>query len=124
MAESVKDKSFRFALCIIELYKKLVKNSEFVISKQLLRSATSIGANICEAEATSSKRDFLNKMTIASKEARETDYWLKLLAESKLIDLDLSIHLNDICEIEKMLTSIVKTTQINMYMLKQTTVKG
>lgn len=114
MAKTIKEKSFKFALDIIDLYKKLVKNSEFVISKQLLKSGTSIGANVSEAEAASSKRDFLNKMSIASKEARETDYWLKLLNQSELTDLNLDKYLSEIDEIKKILTSIVMTTQANI----------
>lgn len=70
----IKERSFIFALSIIKLYKKLQRNNEFVISKQLLRSGTSIGANIEEATAAQSKKDFLHKMSIASKEARETSY--------------------------------------------------
>lgn len=114
MAKTIKEKSFKFALDIIDLYKELVKNSEFVISKQLLKSGTSIGANVSEAEAGSSKRDFLNKMAIASKEARETDYWLRLLDQSELTDVNLDMYLSEIIEIKKMLTSIVMTTQSNI----------
>ena len=114
MANTINEKSFNFALDIIDLYKKLVKNSEFVISKQLLKSGTSIGANVSEAEAGSSKRDFLNKMAIASKEARETEYWLKLLGQSELTTLNLDKYLSEIAEIKKMLTSIVMTTQTNI----------
>ncbi len=105
------DKSFVFSLDIINLYKKLILNSETVISKQLLRSATSIGANINEAQAASSKKDFLNKMIIASKEARESDYWLKLLSQSKFVEMDYSIYLNEVEEIIKILTAIVKSTK-------------
>jgi four helix bundle protein len=80
MKESkVKNKSFEFALKIIELYKFLQEQKEFILSKQLLRSGTSIGANINEALAGVSKADFTNKMAIASKEARESLYWLELL---------------------------------------------
>ena len=114
MANTINEKSFNFALDIIDLYKKLVKNSEFVISKLLLKSGTSIGANVSEAEAGSSKRDFLNKMAIASKEARETEYWLKLLGQSELTTLNLDKYLSEIAEIKKMLTSIVMTTQTNI----------
>jgi four helix bundle protein len=75
----VREKSFAFALEIISLYKQLQSEKEFVLSKQMLRSGTSIGANIEEALAGQSRRDFLAKMSIASKEARETCYWLVLL---------------------------------------------
>lgn len=76
--------SFRFSIEIIKLYKQLTGQKEFILSKQLLRSATSIGANVEEANAAQSKRDFIAKMSIASKEARETRYGLWLLDQSKL----------------------------------------
>ncbi len=93
------------------MYKKLVANSEFVISKQVLRSATGIGANVREATAAQSKRDFISKMSIASKEARETEYWLLLLDRSKLVDLDYKESLSKSLELIKILTSIVKSSQ-------------
>jgi len=77
----VRDKSFEFALGVIELYKHLKGENEYVISRQILRSATSIGANIEEAGAAMSKRDFIAKMAISSKEARETNYWLRLIIQ-------------------------------------------
>lgn len=107
----VYDKSFKFALNIIELYKKLIEQKEFVISKQLLKSGTSIGANVVEASAGFSKKDFVYKMSIASKEARETNYWLLLLKESRLTNLNLTEEINGCDELIKILTSIVKTTQ-------------
>jgi four helix bundle protein len=85
----VREKSFAFALEIISLYKQLQNEKEFVLSKQMLRSGTSIGANIEEALAGQSRRDFLAKMSIASKEARETRYWLVLLQQSLLSGLEL-----------------------------------
>ncbi|MCD6594844.1 four helix bundle protein [bacterium] len=111
--ENVKDKSYRFALRIIKLYRFLYdKKSEYVLSKQILRSGTSIGANIEEASAGQSRRDFLAKMSIASKEARETLYWLKLLRDSNYLEDKLAKSLiDDTEELVKMLTSIVKTTQ-------------
>jgi four helix bundle protein len=84
--------------------------SEYVISRQLLRSGTSIGANVAEATAGQSRRDFLAKMSIASKEARETKYWLQLLDESDLAPVDVSDELRDVEELIRILTSIVKTT--------------
>lgn len=107
------DKSFNFALEIIDLYKTLRNSNEFVISKQLLRCATSIGANVEEANAAQSKKDFIAKMSIASKESRETRYWLKLLNKSQLVELDFSSYLNHVDEIIRILTSIVKTAQLN-----------
>ena len=103
--------SFDFSLKIIDLYKKLISEKEFVISKQILRSGTSIGANVEEATAASSRKDFINKLCIASKEARETRYWLRLLDRSKMVDLDYSICLQTIEQIINILTKIVKTTQ-------------
>lgn len=104
-------KSFQFALKMIELYRILAENKEYIISKQLLRSGTSIGANVEEAIAAQSKKDFIAKMSISSKEARETKYWLRLLNESKYIDINYSEYLKDIEEIINILTAIVKTSQ-------------
>ncbi|MCU0342400.1 MAG: four helix bundle protein [Ignavibacterium sp.] len=111
----VLNKSFDFALEIIELYKILKSKNEFVISKQLLRSGTSIGANIEEATAAQSKKDFATKMAIASKETRETRYWLRLLNKSKLVDFDYNNYLNKIDELIRIITAIVKTAQTNLY---------
>ena len=105
------NRSFDFSIQIIELYKVLKGKKEFVLSKQLLRSGTSIGANIEEATAAISKKDFTHKMSIASKEARETRYWLKLLQKSQLVNGDYEMHLNEIDEIINILTAIVKTAQ-------------
>jgi four helix bundle protein len=105
------DKTFNFSLSIIELYKLLVQEKEFVISKQLLRCGTSIGANVEEANAGQTKKDFITKMSIASKEARETKYWLRLLDKSNLVNLDYSKHISDIDGIINILTAIVKTAQ-------------
>ncbi len=106
--------SFEFSLKIIDLYKKLLDKKEYVISKQLLRSGTSIGANVEEAMAGQSRKDFIAKMSIASKEARETRYWLRLLEKSKLIAIDYSPYLTSIEHIVNILTKIVKTSQESM----------
>ncbi|MGB1042805.1 MAG: four helix bundle protein [Tenacibaculum sp.] len=112
MKESiVQNKSFKFSLKIIALYKKLKEEKEFIISKQLLRSGTSIGANIEEALAGQSKRDFIAKTSISSKEARETKYWLRLLKESNIINIDVTEVLSDVHELIRLLTAIVKTSQ-------------
>lgn len=103
-------KSFEFAIEVIKLYKLLQSKGISPVSKQLLRSGTSIGANVEEANAAQSKKDFLNKMSIASKEARETRYWLRLLQESKFNTLDYSEYLKAVDELILILTSIVKTT--------------
>ena len=107
------DLSFDFALEIIKLVKYLKANKEFVMSSQLLRSGTSIGANITEAQAAQSTNDFIAKMSIASKEARETEYWLRLLDKSNYLDeyQNKSVLFNSIQSIVKLLTSIIKTTQ-------------
>ena len=109
----IQTKSFDFAMAIISLYTQLIQEKEFVISRQLLRSGTSIGANIEEALAGFSKKDFLFKMSLSSKEARETRYWLRLLEHSELTDTDLDSYLYEIDQIINILTSIVKTTQEN-----------
>jgi len=110
----VLNKSFDFAHEIIELYKILKSKNEFVISKQLLRSGTSIGANVEEATAVQSKKDFATKMSIALKEARETRYWLRLLNRSKLVEYDYKNYLNKIDELIRIITAIVKTAQSNL----------
>lgn len=111
MDSFVRRKSFEFALEIIDLYTRLRDAREYVISKQLLRSGTSIGANVEEALAGQSRSDFLSKMAIASKEARETRYWLRLLRESQIVAVDVSHELDQADELIRMLTSIVKTTK-------------
>jgi four helix bundle protein len=111
----VATKSYAFALRIIKLYKYLIsEKKEFVLSKQILRSGTSVGANIKEAEHAQSKKDFINKMNIALKEANETEYWLMLLKDSEYISADSfnSIHPDSI-EIIKLLASIVKSSKLN-----------
>ncbi len=107
----IKEKSYAFALQVIQLYKDLIVNNEYVLSKQLLKSGTSIGANVEEALAGQSRADFLSKMSIASKEARETNYWLRLLRDSRLLETSVVEGiLSEAEEISKMLTAIVKTT--------------
>ena len=109
----IKDKSFKFSLDIIKVYSylKSTKN-EFVLSKQLLRSATSIGANVKEGLKGQSKRDFLSKMNIALKEAEETEYWLELLIQSNYLDSQEEKMLLSNCrELCKILSSIVRTTK-------------
>ena len=102
-------KSFNFALRIIRLSRKLQQQREFAISNQLLRAGTSIGAQVEEAQAGQSRRDFVAKMAIASKEARESRYWLRLLEKSDIVDVDVSAELRDVEELIRILTAIVKT---------------
>ena len=111
----VKDKSLEFAVRIVNLYKFLVnEQKEFVMSKQILRSGTSIGANIREAEQAQSRADFINKLNIALKEANETEYWLELLIRTEYITREQYESItNDSTEINKLLISIIKTTKNN-----------
>ncbi|PIP33887.1 four helix bundle protein [Candidatus Falkowbacteria bacterium CG_4_10_14_0_2_um_filter_48_10] len=111
----VKGKSFEFALRIVKLYKYLCENKkEYVLSKQVLRSGTAIGALVREAEQAESKADFIHKMLIALKEANETDYWLDLLSQSDYISKkNYESIQKDIHEILKLLISIVKTSKSN-----------
>jgi four helix bundle protein len=104
-------KSFDFALDIIKLYMEMKSQHEYVLSKQILRSGTSIGANVEEATAAYSKKDFAAKMSISSKEARETRYWLRLIEESNLIKVDVKPHLQEVEQLINILTAIVKTSQ-------------
>ncbi|WP_373481266.1 four helix bundle protein [Geminocystis sp.] len=105
-------KAYNFSLRIIKAYRYLIEEKkEFILSKQLLRSGTSIGANIAEANGAISKADFRNKMSIAYKESLETQYWLSLLKDSDFIDIKSYQSINqDAVEISKILCSIVKNT--------------
>lgn len=117
MKESlVYEKAFKFSINIVDLYKYLNQDkNEYVISKQILRSGTSIGSNIKEGLQAQSRRDFLNKMSISLKEASETEYWLELLIATNYIDADASkILITECKEMNRMLSSIVKTTKMNL----------
>lgn len=107
-------KSKNFALLCIEFYQLLQKEGEYVISKQFLRSATSIGANIHEAVSGQSKKDFYAKICIAFKEANETMYWIGLLKESSITSLNTHQLEEDCQEIIKMLASTKMTTERNL----------
>jgi four helix bundle protein len=107
------EKAFKFAVRIVKLYRFLCEDKkEYVLSKQILRSGTSIGANIKEALQAQSKKDYLSKMNIALKEASETEYWIELLAATDYLDKSMydSILL-DCIELIKILVSTVKTTK-------------
>ncbi len=106
----VLDLSFRFALDIIEFTEILEEKKKYVLSKQVLRSGTSIGANIREAQSSESKSDFIHKMKIASKEAEETEYWLLLCNQSPSYPSN-EVLLNRVKELQKLLTSIVYTAK-------------
>lgn len=106
-------KSYEFALKIVKLYKNLIyQQKEYELSRQLLRSGTSIGANSEEAAGAQSRKDFIAKFSIAYKEARESSYWLRLLRDSGIIEGDLANELISDCEeIQKIIASILKTTK-------------
>lgn len=106
-------KSFDFAVKIVELHKQIVKNHrEFVMSKQILKSGTSVGANIEEAQGGYSKRDFKAKLGISYKEIRETKYWLKLLYKTEYISqYDFDSYFRDADELARLLYSIIKSTK-------------
>ena len=106
-------KSFSFSVRIVNLHKYLSKvKNEYVISKQICRSGTSIGANVAEAQQAQSKPDFINKMNVALKEAYETNYWLRLLyATSYLNDSEYESMIMDCSELEKLLIAIIKAAK-------------
>jgi four helix bundle protein len=105
-------KSFEFAVKIVRFTSQLNHEKHFILSRQLLRSGTSIGANINEALAAYSKKDFIYKMMLALKEAQEAEYWLKLIAAAEIIEnFKLSDYSSEIIELQKMLTSIIKTSK-------------
>lgn len=109
----LKSKSYAFALRVLKLNKYLVsEGKEYVLSKQVLRSGTSIGANIIEGNRGSSKADFIHKLSIALKEADETEYWINLLRDSESITVaQANSLLEDCSELQKMLTSSIKTAR-------------
>jgi four helix bundle protein len=106
----IQDRTFQFALDTIKLYTQMINKKEYILSKQLLRSGTSIGATVEEAIGGQSKKDFLSKMNIALKETRETNHWLRL-KESNLVDLDYDPTLKESKEISNIISAIVKTTK-------------
>ena len=109
------DKTLSFSVKIIKAYKKLNKNKEFILSKQLLRSATSIGANVNEALYGVSKADFISKLQISLKETSETEYWLRLLLLSEYINAEEGDELlSDCIEIKKILVATLNTSKSNM----------
>ena len=96
---------------MLELHQQLIEIKQYDIGRQILRSGTSIGANANEAGAAESRKDFIHKMSIALKEARETKYWLRLLHHSQVISMNVDKEMSLVIELNKILTSIVKTTQ-------------
>lgn len=111
---AVQMKSYAFALETIKLAQELAVAREFVVSRQMLRAGTSIGANIEEAQAAQSRRDFLSKMAIASKEARECNYWLRLIRDSNLVAAHrVQSLLDESEELIRLLSAITKTAARN-----------
>ena len=113
MDRTAEEKSFAFAVRIVKLRKHLIENKkEFDISKQLLRSGTSIGANLSESQQAESRPDFIHKLSIALKEASETNYWIRLLhAADYISEREFQSLIADCQELEKMLTSIIKSSK-------------
>jgi four helix bundle protein len=115
--EKIDERTFEFALEIVALYKYMIENKEYILLKQMLTSGTSIGANVQESQAAQSKADFISKMSIASKEARETKYWLRLLSRYGYLDgysskAEILANVNSIINI---ITKIVKTSSEKGY---------
>ena len=117
MTENViKNKSFAFAIRVVKLYQFLCESKkEYVLSKQLLRSGTAVGALVREAEHAESKADFKHKMSIAQKEINESIYWLELLKETGYLTNEQFQSINaDAVEIIKLITSIIKSVKLNI----------
>jgi len=117
MKESnIRNKSFGFAVRVVKLYQYLIaEKKEFVLSKQLLRSGTSVGAMVREAEHSESKVDFIHKLSIAQKEINESIYWLELMYETEFLNKSEFESLNnDAVELIKILTTIIKSTKQNL----------
>lgn len=113
MDRTVEQKSFHFAMRIVGLYRYLTETKkEFILSKQLMRSGTSIGANVAEAEQAQSRADFVAKLSIALKETAETNYWLRLLyATGYIQEAEFQSMYSSCVELGKMLTAIIKSSK-------------
>ena len=113
MDQPIQEKSFHFAVRIVKLCKYLQSTQkEFVLTKQLLRAGTSIGANVAESQQAQSRPDFINKLSIALKEAYETDYWLRLMEAAQILtNEEFTSIIADCHELEKLLISIIKTAK-------------
>ena len=106
--------SFKFALNIVVFCETLEEQKKYTIARQLIKSGTSIGANIREAQNAESKNDFTHKMAIAQKEINETIYWIELLKETNyLTQVEFDNMNNDAVEVIKLITSIIKSTKVN-----------
>ena len=113
MSNAIEQKSFLFAVRVVKLCRFLQEEKkEYILSKQLLRAGTSIGANIAESQQAQSRADFVSKLNIALKEAVETNYWLRLLqATDYLSEAEFSSIIADCKELERLLTAIIKTSR-------------
>ncbi len=112
----VREKTYAFAIKIVFLCRKMQETKEYVISKQLLKSGTSIGANVREATQGQSKPDFISKLSISLKEAHETDYWLSIVKDTMPAFANEALELqNDLHQIISLLTSIIKTTKSHLH---------
>ncbi len=113
MNHPIQEKSFRFAVRIVNLCKYLqTEQKEYILSKQLLRSGTSIGANVSESQQAQSRPDFVNKLNIALKEASETEYWLRLLSETEYLTKEQFDSIFADCdEVKSLLVAIVKSSK-------------
>lgn len=117
----VYEKAFKFSIRIVKLYQYLCDKKEYILSKQILKSGTSIAANIKEGLYSQSKKDFIHKMNISLKEAAETEYWIELLKETGYITKNMHDDIiEDNCELIKLLVSIVKTSKQNLNDAKET----
>ena len=112
-SNTIKEKSYKFAIRIVKLYQYLIdEKKEYVLSKQVLRSGTSIGALVRESKFAQSNKDFINKLSIALKEANETDYWLSLLSDTGYLTKEMYKSIQpEIDEIISILVSIIKTSK-------------
>ena len=110
--KSIPDRTFEFGVMIVKLIESLPKNSAgYAISNQIVRSGTSVGANVEEAQNSPTKKDFVRGMTIALKEVRETNYWLRILEQTKLVEIDLKSLMQENNEIVRILTTSVKNAK-------------
>lgn len=111
----IKEKSYAFAIDIVRIYQQLKRKSEYVLSAQLVRSGTSIGANVAEANQAQSKPDFISKMSIALKESTETEYWLRLMNDTGYIPFDTTVELlRKNLELQKILIRIINKSKDNL----------
>jgi len=110
----VKDQSFKLSILGVKLFVQMKQQKEFVLSQQFLKSVTSIGANIHEALAAESRKDFIHKLSISLKEARETEYWIQLIKQTNLVEIQVDNFYIELSSVTAMLVSIIKTSKRNL----------